>query len=123
MIHSGVTDVEPAAFEDLGFVLWLSLHVPGLRTVNIVDDGLRVVGIIVHTDAFQATAHFATESGHSRVLQDGRRLWDTVDAAWHAWQRNGRPTRERLGITARADGNQRAWLDSPDSAHSWPLPV
>ena len=48
------------------------------------------------------------------VWQDAARLWDSVEAAWQSWQRYGQPERTRIGITARGDGEQFAWLDDPD---------
>lgn len=78
----------------------------------------------MHTARHRATAEFRTDGATgSRVTQDGRRLFDTVEAARHAWQRHGRPDRTRIGITARNDGTQRAWLDTPESDATWPLPT
>ncbi|WP_335936277.1 methyltransferase domain-containing protein [Streptomyces sp. PTD5-9] len=37
------------------------------------------------------------------------------------WRREGRPERERFGITVR-DGRQWAWLDDPEGPYAWPLP-
>ncbi|MFI9624775.1 methyltransferase domain-containing protein [Streptomyces sp. NPDC052042] len=37
------------------------------------------------------------------------------------WKREGRPGRERFGITVR-DGREWAWLDDPDGPYAWPLP-
>ena len=37
------------------------------------------------------------------------------------WEREGRPGRERYGVTVTGDG-ARAWLDDPESPHTWPLP-
>lgn len=56
------------------------------------------------------------------VWQDAARLWDSVEAAWQSWQRYGQPERTRIGITARGDGEQFAWLDDPDGPLRWPLP-
>lgn len=36
------------------------------------------------------------------------------------WEREGRPPRERYGITVR-DGHEWAWLDDPEGPYSWPL--
>ncbi|RPK64642.1 Protein-L-isoaspartate O-methyltransferase [Streptomyces sp. ADI96-02] len=36
------------------------------------------------------------------------------------WEREGRPQRERYGITV-APGRQWAWLDDPGGPHTWPL--
>ncbi|MFE7410762.1 methyltransferase domain-containing protein [Streptomyces laurentii] len=37
------------------------------------------------------------------------------------WHHEGRPERERFGVTLRA-GRQWAWLDDPEGPHAWPLP-
>ncbi|MFF8552991.1 methyltransferase domain-containing protein [Streptomyces sp. NPDC015501] len=38
------------------------------------------------------------------------------------WEREGRPQRERYGITV-ARGRQWAWLDDPQGPYTWPLPA
>ncbi|WP_262058097.1 methyltransferase domain-containing protein [Streptomyces sp. STR69] len=40
--------------------------------------------------------------------------------AHELWDREGRPGRERYGVTV-ADGRVRAWLDDPEGPYSWPL--
>ncbi|CAL9290935.1 methyltransferase domain-containing protein [Streptomyces sp. SudanB25_2051] len=40
--------------------------------------------------------------------------------AYALWQREGRPGRERYGVTV-ADGRQWAWLDDPEGPYSWTL--
>jgi len=53
--------------------------------------------------------------GHDEyvIAQYGpRRLWEEVADAWEQWQRLGRPSRKRAGITVDAQG-QRLWLDDP----------
>ncbi|MFE3636042.1 methyltransferase domain-containing protein [Streptomyces sp. NPDC059168] len=37
------------------------------------------------------------------------------------WEREGRPDRERYGVTV-GDGHTWAWLDDPQGPHAWPLP-
>jgi hypothetical protein len=65
----------------------------------------------------------ASASTLREVTQHGRRLWDTVEAAWSAWQRCGRPRRDRLRLVARTDGTQHCRLDDdPDRRYCWPLP-
>jgi protein-L-isoaspartate(D-aspartate) O-methyltransferase len=46
-----------------------------------------------------------------------------VDApeAYALWERQGRPPRERYGITVRGD-RAWAWLDDPEGPYAWPLP-
>jgi len=40
--------------------------------------------------------------------------------AHELWEREGRPGRERYGVTV-AEGRVRAWLDDPEGPYSWPL--
>lgn len=44
----------------------------------------------------------------------------TPHDAYVLWSEENRPSRERYGVTVR-DGEQWAWLDEPDGAHTWPL--
>ncbi|MCN9239402.1 methyltransferase domain-containing protein [Streptomyces sp. RY43-2] len=41
--------------------------------------------------------------------------------AYTLWEREGRPARERYGITVRGE-ESRAWLDTPQGPYVWPLP-
>lgn len=47
---------------------------------------------------------------------------DSLDPyeAYELWRREGRPRRERFGVTV-TDGGQWAWLDDPWGPHRWPL--
>ncbi|MEV5314788.1 methyltransferase domain-containing protein [Streptomyces sp. NPDC052610] len=40
--------------------------------------------------------------------------------AYALWEREGRPGRERYGVTVTGDG-QWAWLDDPEGPYAWPL--
>ncbi|MEW1603780.1 methyltransferase domain-containing protein [Streptomyces sp. NPDC093808] len=42
--------------------------------------------------------------------------------AYELWEREGRPQRERYGLTVDAEGG-RAWLDDPGGRYVWPLPA
>jgi protein-L-isoaspartate(D-aspartate) O-methyltransferase len=41
--------------------------------------------------------------------------------AYALWEREGRPRRDRYGITVTGDG-EWAWLDDPEGPYAWPLP-
>ncbi|PKV85792.1 methyltransferase domain-containing protein [Streptomyces sp. TLI_146] len=47
---------------------------------------------------------------------------DSLDPyeAYELWRREGRPVRERFGVTVTDEG-QWAWLDDPQGPHTWPL--
>ncbi|MGH3622498.1 MAG: methyltransferase domain-containing protein [Sciscionella sp.] len=121
-LHYGTSEVDPVVFADPDFRLWLCLHLPATaRVIDMVSNDFTRTGVVVHTTDHRADAQFATDNstGPCLVTQDARRLFDTVEAAWQTWQRHNRPDRTRIGITARSDGTQRAWLDSPESGTSW----
>lgn len=124
--HRATVGMDPAVFDDPDFQLWLTLHLPStarvIDHVENTDEGIRRTGILVHTDTHRAEARFQTGTEPIHVVQDSRRLFDTIESAWHAWEYHGRPGRQRIGITARTDGTQRLWLDTPESATTWPLP-
>jgi protein-L-isoaspartate(D-aspartate) O-methyltransferase len=42
--------------------------------------------------------------------------------AYALWEREGRPTRDRYGLTVTAE-REWAWLDDPEGPYVWPLPV
>ncbi|MGI9001025.1 MAG: methyltransferase domain-containing protein [Pseudonocardia sp.] len=121
--HHGHTDVDPRELDDPDVQLWLSLHLPGVHFSHTYEDGTPI-GAIVYTAHDRADTHYqATDDGLWPVTQQGNRPWDTVEAAMRAWNRNDRPDRSRLGITARRDGAQHLWLDAPSSPHTWPPPT
>lgn len=40
--------------------------------------------------------------------------------AYQLWEREGRPLRQRYGITV-SGGDEWAWLDDPEGPYTWPL--
>jgi protein-L-isoaspartate(D-aspartate) O-methyltransferase len=118
------TSVSADLWQDPDFRLWLDLHRPDGRIAERVDDQGGRVGVIIYTGggARAEVDYQRDRDGVWAVRQDAARLWDSVEAAWQSWQRYGQPDRTRIGITARADGEQFAWLDDPDGPLRWPLP-
>ncbi len=57
------------------------------------------------------------------VVEQGgpRRLWDIVERSYDLFLSLVEPGSDRYGITVRPDGEQWAWLDSPDSGHTWEI--
>jgi len=128
--HHDTIQMDHSAFDNLDFKPWLSLHLPpSARVVDIVTpNGERFTrtGAVIHTAEHRAEAHFATDDPQLiHITQDSRRLFDTVEGAWRSWQHHGQPDRQRqrIGITARTNGTQHAWLDTSESPTNWPLPI
>ncbi|GAA3498149.1 methyltransferase domain-containing protein [Streptomyces prasinosporus] len=126
---------------------WLGQCRPGARILTPFATGVVVLtvrdaghaeGRFLHTPAY-----FVPLRGASRSWQDppdvdglpgparGSDLFrfllaltaGALDAreAYDLWEREGRPRRERYGLTV-GDGGVRAWLDDPRGPHVWPLP-
>lgn len=124
--HKGTTDTDPRWLEDEDVRLWISLHLPGVEILRALDGPHgSPLGTIVYSAGDRATvSHRTINHLWWPVAQEGRRPWDHVEAAVRAFQRAGRPGRDRLGIGAGVDGAvQRMWLDDPGSSYSWPLPT
>jgi hypothetical protein len=49
-----------------------------------------------------------------------RRLWDDIETIRRTWRSLDKPPRERFGVTVTPH-RQAIWLDTPDSAHTWPI--
>lgn len=45
-----------------------------------------------------------------------RRLWDELENIYDRWERLGRPSRERFGMTVHPDGTDSLWLDDQRNA-------
>ncbi|CAL9561145.1 methyltransferase domain-containing protein [Streptomyces sp. Tu 3180] len=126
---------------------WLGQCRPGARILTpfatgvvalTVRDAGHAEGPFLHTPAY-----FVPLRGASRSWQDppdvgglpgparGSDLFrfllvltaGALDAreAYELWEREGRPQRERYGLTV-GDGGVRAWLDDPRGPYVWPLP-
>jgi protein-L-isoaspartate(D-aspartate) O-methyltransferase len=122
--HYGTTTTDPALLladdPDLGLFLWL--HLPGLR----VAGGQLCGSVVAHTtDALAEAQLTPSQDSTWQVTQRGpRRLWDTIEHAITTFEALGRPHRSRFGVTALDDPHrQYVWLDDPNGAHSFPLPI
>jgi len=61
-----------------------------------------------------ADGSWAMRDHQDGVEQQGRRsIWDEIAIGYQTWERLGRPTRGRLGITV-TPGHHQLWLDTPD---------
>lgn len=104
------THLDPSApFRDDAFPFLLSLVVPGTTQASDLDSDRRVIGCRL----WAADGSWARVEGDSVRQAGPRRLWDEAEAAWRWWEEQGRPRRDRFGLTVDCDG-QRVWLDSTD---------
>ncbi|HZD14142.1 MAG TPA: methyltransferase domain-containing protein [Pseudonocardiaceae bacterium] len=110
-----------ARLSDLRFIVELQLG--ATRTELFTTDDEVVVTSI---DASWATATLKPDDCGLHQIQQGgpRRVWDSVEAAFRTWHSAGRPALDDFGVTASADKHdQRVWLNTANSPHSWPLPI
>lgn len=120
--HHGLTDVDPAELDRPDFQLWLALHHPGLQLTHHYRDDVPDAAIVYGPRERAVVETAQSSAGLWTTRQQNGRPWDTVESAWRAFLRTGRPRRDRLGLTARTDGSQHLWLDQPESDHIWPVP-
>ncbi|MET7637841.1 methyltransferase domain-containing protein [Streptomyces sp. NPDC005438] len=125
---------------------WPAQCVPGARILAPVANGLLALsvddrggaqGTFLSTPAFFVPLRGGTPRGPAPDLSElprGAASEDSllflltltagrlpVGAAYRLWRDQGRPVRERYGITVRGD-RQWAWLDDPEGPWAWPLP-
>lgn len=128
MAHYSTTQVDPheivRANDDL--LLFLLLHLPGLRIAHGTNPDTEGGCLLVHTADTMAEVDLTPLADHCWAVQQRgtHRIWDTVEVAVRAWSALGRPCRNRFGVTAldRID-RQYVWLDDPNGRYSWPLPL
>ncbi|GGP56664.1 methyltransferase domain-containing protein [Streptomyces calvus] len=126
---------------------WLAQCRPGARIVAPFATGLvaltvrdagRAEGRFLHTPAYFVPLRGAGRSRQEQPDLDGLpaaargsdlfRFLLALTAgvlepreAYEVWEREGRPRRERYGLTADGEGD-RAWLDDPRGPYVWPVP-
>ena len=106
-------------------VAWFlaQLAVPGeigyAHTVD--DDGATGVVLTGADGSWCEVRGQADDSGTKQVWEAGpTRLWRAVEHGYQLWRDLGRPEWDRFGLTVTTE-RQWIWLDSPRSAHAWPL--
>ncbi|MGH3567678.1 MAG: methyltransferase domain-containing protein [Pseudonocardia sp.] len=89
---------------------------------GIASQGGRPVLSLMTPDGSYAEVMAGRGSRGFEVEQGGpARLWDRIVEAHEFWERAGRPSYERFGLTA-TPSEQHVWFDDPDSEDRWPLP-
>ncbi|MFD7990786.1 methyltransferase domain-containing protein [Streptomyces mexicanus] len=106
-----VLTVEDAAHAEGRFLDTPAYFVPLRGAGRPAPPAPRLAGVPAHAREDELFRFLPAVSG-GRL--DGR-------AAYELWRREGRPPRERYGITVRG-AHAWAWLDSPQGPHTWPLP-
>ncbi|MFI2435549.1 protein-L-isoaspartate(D-aspartate) O-methyltransferase [Streptomyces sp. NPDC018693] len=94
--------------EDEAFRFVLSLVAPDSGFAFERGDG----GGVTAVELWGADGAWARAEGNTAWQAGPRMLWDAVEAARELYVTNGRPGRERFGVTVTAAG-QRVWLDAP----------
>ncbi|MFI7338206.1 methyltransferase domain-containing protein [Streptomyces sp. NPDC050085] len=120
---------------------WLGQCRPGARVLAPVSTGLLALTVrdagFAEGRFLETSAYFVALRGGARarvgeaalrVRDDSLRFFLTLtagvlepDEARAVWEQEGRPGRERFGVTVRRAG-QWAWLDDPAGPYAWALP-
>lgn len=99
---------EPISDNGPAWTVLADLLMPEVTRTDITrDDG--AVQWLVHPDG--SWAYYDMTAGH--VEQSGpRRLWDEIEHVYTVWAENGRPHRDRIGVTVTSSGDHHIWLDN-----------
>ncbi|MFF4408461.1 methyltransferase domain-containing protein [Streptomyces sp. NPDC001407] len=113
------TDLSPRDITgDSDALFWIDTAVrDAWHHVGEADDGSEEATLWLFSAdrASWATAEYVPGQTEYEVEQYGpRRLWGEVEAAHQKWVDNGRPERDRAGLTVNRDG-QHIWLDNEDN--------
>ncbi len=111
---SRITDLPSSVYYDNDFRFYLDLNMRDLA--HGYRDG----------DLHNLTIN-APDGSHAHITPEGqltqsgpRRLWDDIETIHQTWRSLDKPPRERFGVTVTPH-RQAIWLDTPDSAHTWPI--
>lgn len=88
-----------------GYVLDETTRQPAASTLSAPDGSWARISLTDGT---------VTEAGSTS-------LWASVEWAHDQWTTAGRPTWERLGLTATRDGGHEVWMDTPSSPRRWSI--
>lgn len=107
-------DLEELTGVHAGFAI--GVRVPDCHsTIGYAEDGSGewTLWLFDHGTGDWASVDYVPGAAPWRVEQVGRRrLWDEVEAAYGWWAGQGRPSRDRFGLTVTAD-EQAVWVGEP----------
>lgn len=104
------TDLDAHVLEHPDFGMLAALMIENVGWVGFEPPGAGYQLWLLDDEGSTACLHVASAT----VTQRGRRqLWDELESAYDTWERAGRPTRDRFGLTVSADGGHCYWLDNP----------
>lgn len=120
------TSLSPLAIaQDADALFYVGLALPDAWHLPVTaddDSGEMTLWILADDQRSWASADYTPDTHRYAVAQYGpRRLWDEAEAAHHAWDALGRPTRARAGISVTERG-QTLWADAPEHDLSALLP-
>ncbi|MFJ6741027.1 methyltransferase domain-containing protein [Streptomyces sp. NPDC091279] len=113
--EKSTTPVDPREIDgdaDALFAIGTQLH-DAYPQLHHADDGSgeATYWLLGDDGTSWATVEYVPDRTHFEVEQHGpRRLWSEAEAAWNWWLDQGRPTRDRFGLTVDQNA-QRLWLD------------
>ncbi|GAA1994500.1 methyltransferase domain-containing protein [Nocardiopsis rhodophaea] len=134
-VTTGHTTVNPRWVSDRhpGWTVMLGHLVPGLgyASYEAAEDDFAAAGeasvFVVDRDgdswALGEYVPQVGQDGYEAKRSGPRDLWAEIGAARAAWERTGRPGRDRLGLTITPNGTHRLWADEPgrvlSGRHAW----
>ncbi|MCI0383235.1 methyltransferase domain-containing protein [Streptomyces sp. CNQ085] len=116
--RSSTTGLDPARVTEPGFCAWAFARLPDITMTYADEDGGARRLWLTGRDGSAATAAGDGRSGDGsglfEVWQYGPASpWDRVEAAWSAYEAEGRPEQGEFGLTVTRDGRQEVWLRDP----------
>ncbi|MCX4756038.1 rRNA adenine N-6-methyltransferase family protein [Kitasatospora purpeofusca] len=118
-VRYGPSEIDPADVADSTDAAFaIGLRMPDLfrQSVAAPYDRFGTGRFEVWDGTSYAHCRLADREGKHAVSQSGPRdLWAEVTAAHRWWQRQGKPSLHRFGLTVSTVGEHRAWLDDPDN--------
>jgi methyltransferase of ATP-grasp peptide maturase system len=117
------TTVPPSLFDEPVFAFLAQLHLPTGTSLRLrgADDGSLSTVLVAPNGSWCQIAHEPEGHSEHQVAEAGTPLWSDVEAAAALWEELRRPSWEHLGLTAEPSGRQWAWVNSPDSEHTFTL--